>query len=429
MHPTEMMIWSAVTGAVSIILLLAVADALYSRNRSSVNALIYLTGNWLFVILLSGLPGAVLPQMPAGLLHVLQVLVGPLTASMGCYGASLWLSAHKRDRTVEVGLRFVAATCLAGGPLSLLASLDTQLLLSACLTVLCRCLLVWLCVRGAWLGDRMAWGLAGGFFLTLPLQIGMYWLALGDNPPGIAAQAATGMTGLVGLTMIAFMIWIRSRQEQVFRNEDHSLRDSITQLYASVVIIQKIILAQRRLMRTRRDGALMAVVLFDPERLAAQVGQTGLNDIYVELAKRMQRYTGMLNPAGRYYDRCFLVLMETIHSPSLIRTVGLRVASSLRRPVAVTSLEGESIRVTADIAVGIVHLSSAGIDVDQLLHEVQSVAEAARTMRSRVALLDPQSRQAISLDRAELGGSWQAMKEAEAKKAAKVRPVMAPAKR
>ena len=416
-------------GVISVIVLMAIADAFYSRNRSSVNALIYFAGNWLFVILLSGLPGAVLPQMPAEVLHVLRVLVGPLTASMGCYGASLWLSAHKRDRTVEIGLRFVVAACLAGGPLSLLSSPDTQLLVSAYLTVTCQCVLILLCVRGAWLGDQMAWGLAGGIFLTLPLQIDMYWLALGDKHPSIAAQAATGMIGGVGLTLIALMVWIRSRQEQQFRNADHSLRDSITQLYGSVVIIQKIILAQRRLMRTRRDGALMAVMLFEPENLAAQVGQAGLNDVYVQLARRMQRHTGMLNPAGRYYDRCFLVLMETMHSPSLIRTVGLRVASSLRRPLAVMSLAGERIMVTADIAVGIVHLSGVNKDVDQLLHEVQSVAEAARTMRSRAALLDPQSRRAISLEKAELGSSWQAIKKAEAKKVTKAKAAMAFAKK
>ena len=49
--------------------------------------------------------------------------------------------------------------------------------------------------------------------------------------------------------------------------------------------------------------------------------------------------------------------------------MGLRVASSLRKPLEVTSLNGERIRVSADIGVGLVHLSGASKDVDQLLHE------------------------------------------------------------
>ena len=177
-------------------------------------------------------------------------------------------------------------------------------------------------------------------------------------------------------------------------------------------MVQKIIRAQRRRQRTRRDGALMAVMVFEPERLLPQIGQAGLNDLYIQLARRMQRHTGAVNPAGRYYDRCFVVLLETMHSPRWIRTLGLRVASSLRRPMDVPSLSGRRIRVTPDIAVGIVHLSAADKDVDQLLHEAQAVAEAARGMRSRAAMLDPETHAAVPVEHAELGSSWRALRNA-----------------
>lgn len=397
-------------GSIGLIVLLAIADALYSRNRSSINALAYLTGGWLFVTLLSGLPAAMFPRLPADTLHVLQVLVGPLCAAIGGYGAGLWLSANQRDRTMKTTLHFVTSACLAGGPMCLLARPEVQLLASACITVSSLCIMIWLGSRAAQLGDRMAWGLAAAFVLTLPLQIGMYWLALGNSRPSLWAQAAIAVAGLTSLTMTAVMVWLRNRHEQQFRDNGHSRRDRITRLYSSVVIIQKIIHAQRRMVHTRRDGALMAVMLFGPENLVAQVGQYGLNEIYIQLARRMQRHTGVVNPAGRYYDRCFVVLMETIHSPRLIRTMGLRVASSLRRPIDVISLNGERMKITADVAVGIVHLSAAVKDVDQLLHEAQSVAEAARGMRSRAALLDPDSRHAVPVESAELGSSWRAQR-------------------
>ena len=172
----------------------------------------------------------------------------------------------------------------------------------------------------------------------------------------------------------------------------------------------------RLALRSRMDTLMpllflvMVVLLFEPERLLSQVGQAGLNDIYIQLANRMQRHTGVVNPAGRYYDRCFVVLIETLHSPRWIRTLGLRVASSLRRPLEVTSLAGRRMQVTADIAVGIVHLSTAGKDVDELLHEAQSVAESARAMRSRAALLDPDSRRAVPVENADLRSSWRAMR-------------------
>lgn len=410
MRTAEMMIWSAVVGSMALIVLLALADALYSRSRSSFNALIYMTGGWLFVALLSGLPAAVFKFLGSAELHVLQVLAGPLCASMGSYCTSRWLSAQQRDRVMKISLRTVSIVCLAGSPLCLLLQHDFQLPASAALTVSSLGVLIWLGVRAAQLGDRMAWGLAAGLLVTLPLQLGMYWLALGSTRPSLIWQVIIGLTGLASLTITAVMVWLRSRHEQRFQHESKSRRDRITQLYSSVVIVQKIIHAQRRLVRTRRDGALMAVILFAPEQLVSQVGHYGMNEIYIHLARRMQRHTGVVNPAGRYYDRCFIVLMETMHSPKMIRTLGLRVASSLRRPIDVISLNGERIKVTADIGVGIVHLSGARKDVDQVLHEAQSVAEAARHMRSRAALLDAETRHAIPVESAELGSTWRAQR-------------------
>jgi len=87
------------------------------------------------------------------------------------------------------------------------------------------------------------------------------------------------------------------------------------------------------------------------------------------------------------------------------------VACSLRRPMDVPSINGH-IRITPDIAVGIVHLSAADKDVDQLLHDAQSVAEAARGMRSRAALLDPETHAAVPVEHAELGSNWGALRNA-----------------
>jgi GGDEF domain-containing protein len=269
---------------------------------------------------------------------------------------------------------------------------------------------LWLSVRAAQLGDRLAWGLGLGCLLSLPMQIGLYGIALESNRTSLGVQAAVALAGLLSVLVKGLVLWLRNRYTLRLSQGHLSRRDPITQLYSSMVMVQKIIHAQRRRLRTRRDGALMVVLLFEPERLLSQVGQAGLNDIYIQLANRMQRHTGVVNPAGRYYDRCFVVLIETLHSPRWIRTLGLRVASSLRRPLEVTSLAGRRMQITADIAVGVVHLSTAGKDVDELLHEAQSVAEAARAMRSRAALLDPDSRRAVPVENADLRGSWRAMR-------------------
>lgn len=412
MNAAETVIWSAAAGSIALVVLLALVDAVYSRSRASVQSLIYLSACWLFFFLLSGLPEALLDQADAPWVFTAQVLVGPLCAGLGAYGASHWLSAPRRDRVSDISFRGTTLLCLVGGPLCLLLPAGLQLAASAMLTVVTLSVALWLAVRATQQGDRLAWGLAAGCLLTLPLQWGLYWLALNTTRPSLAIQAVVALLGLLSVAAIAVTLWLRNHQDLQIRHQAHSRRDPVTQLYISTVMVQKIIRAQRRLVRTRRDGALMAVQVFDPERLLAQVGHYGLNEIYSQLARRMQRHTGVVNPAGRYYDRCFVVLIETLHSPRWIRTMGLRVASSLRKPLEVTSLNGERIKLSADIGVGMVHLSGGAKDVDDLLHEVQDMAAAARVMRSRAALLDEISRQAVPVENAELGASWHAMRTA-----------------
>ena len=128
-------------------------------------------------------------------------------------------------------------------------------------------------------------------------------------------QSGVAFAGLLSVVITARMMWLRNHHAQQISGDDSSQRDPITRLYSSVTLVRKIIAAQERRVRTRRDGALMAVVLFDPERLLRQVGQFGMNDIFSQLARRMQRHTGVVNPAGRHYGRCFVVVIETMQSP------------------------------------------------------------------------------------------------------------------
>ncbi len=423
MNAAETILWSAAAGSMGLMVLLAAAEAGYTRSRASVQSLVYLGMFWLFFTLLCGLPAIMLPAASAPWLHVAQVLIGPLRSGMGTYGGRRWLASAKRDRLTDISFRSTAWLCLAGGPLCLLLPASLQLPASATLTVLSVCVTLWLTMRAARHGDRLAWGLALACVLTLPLQIGLYWRALAIGPLSLPLQAGVALLGLVSMSLIAGLLWLRNHQSRQIRRHSRSRRDPVTHLYSSVVMVQKIIRAQRRLARTRRDGALMAVQLFNPDKLLAQVGHHGLNDIYSQLARRMQRHTGVVNPAGRYYDRCFVVLIETLHSPRWIRTLGLRVASSLRKPLEVTALNGERIKLSADIGVGLVHLSGAGKDVDQLLHEVQDMAAAARAMRSRAALLDEISHLAVPVENAELGASWHAMRTARSHPARALQPV------
>ncbi len=424
MSTPELILWSASAGATALVVVLALVDCIYSRTQASIQALAYLTGCFLFFCLLSGLvdtAASALWSAPAAPIRIAQVLIGPVCAVMGSWWISQWLSAHKRDRFGKNILHAVTLMCLVGGVLCLFIQPDWALLVSAALTIVNMSVALLISARAALSGDKLAWGLALGCALALPTQIGLYTMALGSNRLSLLMQSGVAFVGLLSMVITARMLWLRNHHARQISGDDSSQRDPITRLYGSVALVQKIIAAQKRRLRTRRDGALMAVVLFEPERLLKQVGQFGLNDIYIQLARRMQRHTGVVNPAGRYYDRCFVVLIESMQSPRWMRTMSLRVASSLRQPLEVTSLAGERIKITPDTAVGMVHLSSRGEDVDQLLHEVQKVALAARGMRSRAALLEPGTGMAVPVESADLNQSWRAMRAVKPSKSRRMK--------
>jgi len=267
-------------------------------------------------------------------------------------------------------------------------------------------LVLWLTVRASLLGDRLALGIAAGCALLLPALAGLYAMAM--NVPGIGtgSQAVIALCAALCTGVIGYMLLQRNRHERRARRDDpaQSQFDPITKLYSGIALVQKLIKAQRRRRRTRRDGAVLAILVFDTDKVAAQVGASGLNDMFIHLAMRVQRQVGVVNPVGRYYDRCFITLVETIHSPAWLRTLGLRVSSALRRPLEITSANGERLEIRPDIGVGVVHLTRDHADVEDILHDAQRMAEAARGMRSRAAILDPSTGNVVPVEKARLGG-------------------------
>ncbi|MFM9878811.1 MAG: hypothetical protein ACKVOO_00175 [Burkholderiaceae bacterium] len=411
MTPNEIVLWSAELGSLGLIVLLAVADLAYTRSKAALRSLGFLAASWIFLLLMSGLLPLLIPALPAPWLFALQVMIGPLCSSLGSYMGGIWLSARKRDRLMEAGFRSATLVCLVGAPACLLLPLAWQLPAAAALSFCNLSLALWLSVRAAQLGDRMAWGLALACVLTLPFQMGMY-LLIDAARPSLGVQLGIALCGLLGFVVFGVMLYTRNRHLLRAKRDVSSEIDPITQLFGSMAMVQKILAAQRRQAVTGSNGALIAVLVFEPEKLAAQVGQYGLNEIYAELARRTQRQLGVLNPVGRYYDRCFIGLIETLHSPRLMRTMGLRVAARLRRPIEVSTPSGKRITLRAEIGVGLVHFSRANKDVDQLLHDAQQMAGQARGMRSRAAIIDSVNARAQPVEKAVLDGPWSGLKPA-----------------
>ena len=405
MNAQELMIWSMALGAIAAMALARLTDLMVRPTLSQVQGVAYHVTVLLLVLILSGVATETWPLDPK-LVQPAQVLAGPVCVGLSNFWIRDWLNANQRDRLMATALR-VSAVLMPLGGLACLALPDMfQIPGAAAVSLSGGVLTLWLMLRAWLMGDRLAPVMAAGCLLTLPAIAGLHAIAI-HGPGGLElpTHAATALCAALSIGLTGFALWRRDRHEWRTRRAEGmpSRTDPVTKLSSGVHLVRKLINAQRRRRRTRRDGAVLAILVFDVDRIAVQAGTAGVNEVFICIARRIQRQIGVINPVGRYYDNCFVALIETIQSPAWLRTLGLRVASSLRRPMAVMTAEGQRIQLTADVGVGVVHLSRAPAAVEDILDEAQHMAQAARGMRSRAAIFDPSSGEVVPVEQANLG--------------------------
>lgn len=404
MSALELLIWSMALGAIAAVGMARLADLCARPSVSQLRGVSYHVTVFLLVLVMSGVLTPVAGADPYRL-HVVQVLAGPLCVGLANFWIRGWLAANQRDRLMSVGLRVSALGLPLVGLAALALPFEYQMPVAAGASLFGTTLTLWFTVRGWLMGDRMAPVMATGCLLTLAAIAGLYAVAMAGTaqPPALHALLAACIAASNGLT--GFVLWRRDRHEWKARRLDNTVLpfDPVTKLPSGSELVRKLIRAQRRRRRTRRDGAVLAIIVFDVERLAAQLGHSGVNEVFIAIASRVQRQVGVINPVGRYWDRCFVAMVESIHSQAWLRTLGLRVAASLRQPIEVAGHGGARVQVQADVGVGVVHLPPGQVEVEDILHDAERMAEAARAMRSRAAILDPASGRVVPVEEADLG--------------------------
>jgi GGDEF domain-containing protein len=403
MTAVEIIIWSLALGAIGAVALGRVVDLAAHPAMSAVHSSAFHLAVFALVAVLSGLLDVLEPFSDPEVLEAAQVMAGPLCVGLSAFWVGGWLNARHRERLMAGSLRLAAlVTPLAA--LACFALPSTQRLpVAGGLSLIAASLTLWAIWRASLMGDRLAPAMAFGCLLTLPAIAGMYATAM--QVPGVtpAWQAVFALCAALSNGMTGYVLWRRDQHDWQARHEDSSSDfDPVTRLHTGITLGQRLVKAQLRRRRMKRDGAVLAVMVFNVDRIHAQAGPRGVNDMFIGLAGRIQRQVGVVNPVGRYYDRCFVCLVESIDAPVWLRTLGLRVACSLRRPMEVGSSDGQRLEIHPDIGVGIVHLTPQEAHLDDVLHDAERMAEAARGMPSRTAMLDPGTGDVVPVEQAQL---------------------------
>lgn len=404
MTAVEIIIWSLALGAIGAVAVARLVDLAVHRSLSGANSTGFHLSVFGFVAALSGLLETLEPFSDPELLEAAQVMAGPLCVGLSDFWVSGWLNARHRERLMAGSLRLAALVTplLALACFALPAS--QRLAVAGALSLLAASLTLWAIWRASLMGDRLASAMAFGCLLTLPAIAGMYATAMQVPAVTPGWQALFALCAALSNGVIGYVLWRRDLHQWQARHEDASSDfDPVTRLHTGVTLGQRLVKAQLRRRRTKRDGAVLAVMVFNVDRVRLQAGPRGVNDMFIGLAGRIQRQVGVINPVGRYYDRCFVCLVESIDAPVWLRTLGLRVACSLRRPMEVGSSDGQRLEIHPDIGVGIVHLTPQEAHLDDVLHDAERMAEAARSMPSRTAMLDPATGRVVPVEQAQLG--------------------------
>lgn len=393
-------VWSMALGAIAAVALARAGDLAARPGASQLRSLAYHLSVFLLVLVESGVLQQVAQPDPQRL-HVLQVVAGPLCVGLSNFWIHGWLGAAGRDRLMAAALRLSAFVLPFGGVASLALPLHAQLPAAALLALTGSALTCWVTFRAWTFGDRLALLMASGCLLTLPAIAGLHALAMqiGDWPA--AAQAAVALAAVGSNALTGHVLWRRARLAWRTRETGAAPAiDPVTRVHSSAALVRQLVAAQQRRRRTGREGALIAVVVFEPERIATQAGAAAVHEAWMAVAARLQREIGVVNPVGRYWDRCFVALVEAIPARGWLRTAGLRVAAVLRQPVEVSGRGGDALRVRLDYGVGVVPLGRPPAEAEDVLDAAQRLAEAARSMRSRAAAADPLTGAPVPLEEA-----------------------------
>lgn len=408
MSPQELTVWSMTLGTIAAMALARMAQFARRPTMSHVQGIAYHVAVFLLVLILSGVAGHLAPSVPPPAVQVAQVLAGPLCVGLSDLWIRGWLYAPQRDRLMAAVLQWAAGLLPLGALAALTLAAPLQLPAAAGLSVAGGSLTFWLTARAWLLGDRLAPLMSAGCLLTLPAIAGLYAITL-ELPAMelLPMQIACALCAALSNALTGIGLWRRDRHEQRARREPPGTSgfDPVTQVRNGRSLVHQLVRAQRRRRRTGRDGALLAVMVFDLERLRSEAGSAGLNELFIGVASRIQRQVGAVNVVGRYYEGCFVAVLESIPSLAWLRTLSLRLAGNLRRPLPVTLRCGDRSDLTLDVGVGVVHLSRPADPVEDILAEAQRMALAARSMRFRTAIADRRSGQPVAIEQLQLAAN------------------------
>jgi GGDEF domain-containing protein len=421
----EIALWSGCLGIYALYACLSLFYAVFNRSIQGLQAFAFVVACASFVGCASGLLAYFFPSVDIATDPQALVLSASLATVVSAMGLRGFLRAELRDALIDRGILLLVVVG-AAQMIWLLPFISSVAIEWVALSVTaCTVVAFWLCLRAWLLGDTFA----------LPMTMACLGMVFGVAGLFAVASHLIKSNMVMQLFCAAFVALyvavachtLKQRHAEVlqmrralFMSRD---RDLLTQLWTGAALIRKVDESIARARRNRKEMAVICIELTNTAALRQESGNNGVEQVIYTLAARVRHSSGSsASTVGRYSDDSFVVILDSVQRPSMLRTLGLRLAASARRPFMLNPLSTSPREFRADVGVGVARISPGrhatgrqarssdthmgAFDsfslAQDVLHEAAELALAARAFGSRSAIVDAYSRKTIALESAEL---------------------------
>jgi GGDEF domain-containing protein len=389
----EIVIWSAMLGALLTMAVVAAADALRTGSLPAWRGLAFVVLTGGSAVLLTGLPEQLLGITDPRFLLPAKLGIGPMAGALALTYQGNWLGVAMEDRLLRWMIAGGAGLIVAGTSCLLLAYMawpavpaQQWLLMAAGLNMLPALFALMAGVRGVVLGDMLARWMALSCLSLTVMLVGLYAKALGWRG-GNALWLLTAVTTIAFFLIVTTLTLVRNiaqkRLQRLARGT--ATHDETTGLPIGATLLTKVDDAFWRSARVGRDSAVVALWVNNMYALHEEAGHDVEHEIRMRLTAVLRRAAGFRHVVGLAQVRCFVVVVSVTQGPNQVAKLAERLLIAVNKPMQVGALQGTAFEFTPDVGIGVLNIpTTAHGDALVALDKAQELAKAAQGLRERL---------------------------------------------
>lgn len=378
----EWLIWSGMTGVLSVLALVSMLDVVLQRNLPAVRGLMFIVLTGGAAVVMSGLPELLLPSTRPDVWLLLKTSLGPLSGALALYYLALWIDAAQEDEAIRLlGYWGSLASVISGGVLAALTvwghGISPSVLLDLAEAVNLSAVVMALMItsRAVRLGDHLAkWMLAACVGLAF-MVMGLYAKGMGWHPPSIVVWFLTAFATVAYFLIAIALTILRTRELRRLKRTAKGVLEAQVDLPMAqgATLVPRIEDAIWRAFRMQRHCVVAAVSVRNLYEHGALVSTGAEGNILATMAARIRRKVGFRNVVGLYHPRCFIMAISSSHDPRRGHLEFDALLEELRRPVPIP-LEGQTVQFVPEVGVGVVPLRDANVPALEAINEAERLS-------------------------------------------------------